>query len=269
MPTIDEKLARLRETLDEMGGAVIALSGGVDSTLLVDVAGEVLGGRALAVTATGPLFPERETRQAREAARRAGVRHVEIDAGQLEEPAVRGNAPERCYHCKRRLLGRLGRIAQQEGLAWVAHGEQVDDAGRHRPGERAAQEMGARAPLAEAGMTKEDVRELSRRRGLPTWDDPAMACLATRVPYGEELTEERLTRIEAAEEALREHGFRALRVRDHGEIARIEVPAQEIARLTAEPLRSRIAEELRELGFTWVTADLMGLRSGSMDEARR
>ena len=156
-------------------------------------------------------------------------------------------------------------LAHVQGLPWVAHGEQLDDAAAHRPGARAAQEMGIRAPLAEAGLGKQDVRELSRERGLPTWNDPAMACLATRIPYGEELTEERLSRIAAAEDALRAMGFEALRVRDHAGVARIEVPVERVAELTAEPVRGRIAERLRELGFRWVTVDLEGLRSGSMD----
>ncbi len=266
MRDVDEKLRRLRDILEEMGGVLIALSGGVDSSLLADVAAEVLGERALAVTARGPLFPEREVRQAMEIAEHAGIRHLVIGACQLENDLVRSNPRDRCYHCKRHLFQHLTDIAHVEGLPWIAHGEQVDDAGAHRPGARAAEEMGVRAPLAEAGLTKDDVRELSRRRGLPTWDDPPMACLATRIPYGEELTEQRLARIEAAEEALRGHGFRALRVRDHREVARIELPAAEIARIVDEPLRSQIVEELRELGYTYVTVDLAGLRSGSMDE---
>jgi uncharacterized protein len=164
------------------------------------------------------------------------------------------------------LFQHLTDLAHVQGLPWVAHGEQADDASAHRPGAKAAEEMGIRAPLAEAGLTKQDVRDLSRQRGLPTWDDPAMACLATRVPYGEELTEERLQRIGAAENALREMGFEELRVRDHDELARIEVPAERVAELTEDETRRRVARQLRELGFTWVTLDLQGLRSGSMDE---
>ncbi|MGC9319586.1 MAG: ATP-dependent sacrificial sulfur transferase LarE [Armatimonadota bacterium] len=268
MSEVAEKLKSLKAMLRQMDGVLVALSGGVDSSLLADVAAEVLEDRALAVTARGPLFPQVEVQRAIQVAERAGLRHIIIDAGQLDDERVRSNPPDRCYHCKRALFGRLREIADEEGLAEVAHGEQLDDADTHRPGARAAEEAGIRAPLAEAGLMKADVRELSRLRGLPTWNDPAMACLATRIPYGQELTEERLARVEAAEDLLRQHGFTALRVRDHGEIARIEVPGEQIARLAAEPLRSKIAAGLRELGFTYVTADLMGLRSGSMDEGR-
>ncbi len=268
MADLEGKLARLRGILREMGGAVIALSGGTDSSLLLDLAAEVLDDRVLAVTARGPMFPAAEAERAGEVAGRAGVRHAVIDPRLLEDDGVRANPPDRCYHCKRALFGRLLEMARGEGLRWVAHGEQADDASAHRPGARAADELGVRAPLAEAGLTKQEVRELSRRRGLPTWDAPASACLATRIPYGQELTEERLARVEAAEDALREVGFRALRVRDHGGIARIEVPQSEIQRLTAEPLRLEVVARLRALGFTHVTVDLAGLRSGSMDEGR-
>jgi uncharacterized protein len=237
----------------------------VDSSLLVDVAGEVLGDRVLAVTARGPLFHEFEIERAGQIAERAGVRHMVIGACQLDDPLVRSNPPDRCYHCKKVLFQHLLDLAHVQGLPWVAHGEQLDDASAHRPGARAAEEMGIRAPLAEAGLTKQDVRDLSRERGLPTWDDPAMACLATRVPYGQELTEERLARIAAAEDALRALGFDALRVRDHDGLARIEVPPERVAELTDERTRSRVAERLREIGFRWVTVDLQGLRSGSMD----
>ena len=266
MSDVAAKETRLRAILQGMGGVAIALSGGVDSSLLVDVAGEVLGDRVLAVTARGPLFHEFELERAEKIAARAGVRHMFIGACQLEDANVHANPPDRCYHCKKVLFQHLLDLAHVQGLPWVAHGEQVDDASAHRPGARAAEEMGIRAPLAEAGLTKQDVRDLSRERGLPTWDDPAMACLATRVPYGEELTEERLQRIGAAEEALRALGFEELRVRDHGGLARIEVPLGRFDDVQAD--RERIAGSLRDLGFRWVTLDLEGLRSGSMDAER-
>ena len=259
------RLAKLRRRLAALGSACLAYSGGADSTFLAAVAGEVLGERFLAVTAASETYPAAERRAARALARRLGFRHKVIRTGELGIAGFSANPPERCYHCKRELFTRLRAVAAAEGLSALIDGQNADDAADYRPGTRAAAELGVVSPLREAGLTKRQIRELSRERGLPTWDKPAQACLASRFPYGREITAAGLRRVDAAERFLRTLGPAQLRVRDHGDVARIEVPPKAIAGL-AGPLRLKIVRRLKQLGYAYVALDLQGYRTGSMNE---
>lgn len=256
--------ARLVEILSDLPGAIVAYSGGADSAFLADVAHEVLGERMVAVTAVSESLAPDEREEAATLARERGWRHEEIRTRELERPGYRANAPDRCYHCKDTLFEALDRLAGERHAA-VLVGTNVDDDGDFRPGGRAAREHGVRAPMLEAGLTKEEIRELSRARGLRTHDKPAQACLASRIAYGIEVTPERLDRVARAEAFLRRYGFRELRVRDHGDLARIEVPAAEVERLAEPAARADVVAFLRDLGFHHVTVDLEGFRSGSMN----
>jgi len=260
-----DELARLRSILNTFDSVIVAYSGGADSAFLADVAHEQLQGRSLAVTAVSPsLAPDEREAAARLAAER-GWRHREIETFELERREYVANAPDRCYHCKTELFESLAALVAAKPGTVVLVGTNLDDDGDHRPGQTAARERGVRAPLREAGLTKDAVRALSRARGLRTWNKPASACLASRIAYGVEVTPERLDRVGRAEAFLRSLGFDQLRVRDHGDLARIEVPVGEVELLSSEDVRTAVAAFLRDLGFTYVTADLEGFRSGSMN----
>lgn len=264
-PRYEEAARSLRAHLAACPSLLVAFSGGLDSTWLAYAAHAALGARALAVTLHAEVHPAREVEEARALAGRIGIRHRVEPVRLLDEAAFRENPPERCYHCKRLLFERLLAIAREEGCAVVAEGTTVDDAADHRPGMRAVSELGIRSPLAGAGLTKAMIRTLSRAAGLPTWDKPPAACLASRVPYGTPVTLQTLRRIERAEEALRALGLRTVRVRDHGAVGRIEVAPEAIPRLGAE-LRGAALEALREAGYAYAALDLAGYRTGSLNE---
>jgi uncharacterized protein len=259
------KLQRLHAALASTGGAVVAFSGGTDSALVAAVAARALGDRALAVTAVSPSLPPGELGEAREVAALVGVRHRSVRTHEVGREAYAANGPDRCYHCKSELYDVLGRIAVEEGLPAVVSGANVDDLGDWRPGLQAAGERGVRHPLVEAGMTKAEVREAARDLGLPTWDKPASACLSSRIEHGVRITVEELSRVGRAERAVKELGFRQVRVRVHGDVARLEVEPGDLERIASPAVRQRVVEALRALGFRYVTLDLEGFRSGSMN----
>jgi len=264
----DLKRDRLYTILQELDSVVVAYSGGVDSTYLLATALAALDTeRVLAVTAVSPTYPTSEREDAATLARTLGVRQRFIHTAELDDPRFASNPPERCYFCKSHLFQDLANIAREEGLRHVIYGATQDDLGDHRPGMRAARELGARAPLLEAGLSKQEVRALSREMELPTWDKPAMACLASRFPYESTITAEALACVEQAEDFMRgEMGFRQVRVRHHGDTARLEVEPSDFPLLFREGSRERIVTYLKALGYIYVTVDLEGFRSGSMNE---
>jgi pyridinium-3,5-biscarboxylic acid mononucleotide sulfurtransferase len=260
-----QKAGALRERLETFAAVVVAYSGGVDSAYLAYVAARVLGHRAVAVTAVSPSYPERHRQFALQIARDFGLRHEVIHTRELERPEYRANPSNRCYYCKHELYTHLSRIASEKG-AVVIDGNNADDRGDYRPGRQAAREFGVRSPLDEVDLTKDEIRTLSKLAGLPTWDEPASACLSSRIPYHHEVTNEKLRTIERAEEALRRLGFRVFRVRHHEEVARIEVARAEMARVFEEETAAAIVRELKAIGYRYISIDLQGYRTGSLNE---
>ena len=263
------KAGRLRDLLSGYQSVLIAFSGGVDSAYLAIAAAAALGDRALAVTADSPSYPDTHRQLALTIARDFGFPHEVIHTAELDRPEYRANPANRCYYCKDELYGRLAAIASERGMAVVVDGNNADDRGDYRPGRQAAREHGVKSPLDEVGLTKDDIRELARAAGLASWDEPASACLSSRIPYGHEVTDQRLRQIERAEGVLRDLGFRIFRVRHHDDTARLEIAKAEMPRALDPDVNARLVSALKALGYQYVSLDLQGYRLGSLNEALR
>ena len=266
MTQIDDRLEKAKDILRQLGSVLIAFSGGVDSSFLARLAHETLGKKALAVTATSETYPSFEYEQAVQVAKEIGIAHHTIHTEELSIEGFKNNPPNRCYFCKKELFQKLLDLAKERGLAHVVDGANADDTGDWRPGLQAARELGVRSPLLEADLTKQDIRDLSKRMGLSTWDKPSYACLSSRFPYGKTITPDALHKVAHAEEFLRSLGLRQFRVRHHDTIARIEVEASAFRTLLDPATRERIVARLKEIGYAYVAVDLQGYRTGSMNE---
>lgn len=264
--TVNKKSDILKQRLKEIGSIAIAFSGGVDSAFLLKTAQEVLGKQAIAVTAAADFFPKREMDDAADFCKSYGIKQIVCPINFGDKPEFYQNPKDRCYHCKKALFSEILDTAQKNGSLCVAEGSNTDDAGDYRPGMKAIQELGILSLLREAGLSKEEIRYLSRETGLPTWNKPSCACLASRIPYGEEITSEKLERIEKSEKLLAELGFGQARVRLYNDTARIELLPREFEKLLQEPVRLQIVQKLQEYGFTYVSMDLEGYRTGSLNE---
>lgn len=263
------KYARLREILRGLGSVLVAYSGGVDSAVLLRVAHDELGDRALGVLAISPAYEDDETAAALEVAAQMGIPVITVATQEMENPAYVANSVDRCFHCKQELFTRLAPLAEERGLAHIAYGINRDDLGDYRPGQRAARLHGINGPLLDAELGKDEIRALARHLGVPVWDKPAQACTSSRIPYGTPVTVEALRRIGKAERVVRDLGFRRVRVRHHETIARLEVDPDDLARIVAPEVRAIIDRELRALGYLYVTLDLRGYRTGSLNDVLR